>query len=186
MIAVLSFGIVFFTGDKPLMAVAYMTVAIGLLFPVLHDLHLLEKPEGQSLLVLGGIGEISSLAGLTIVSLYYQYGISTKALLNFSGLILFIVAILFITTLFRLAVWWFPNMSRGLTTTGTASEIGIRANFVIMFVFVTGAVYMGGIEAIIGAFIGGMIFSLLFKSKEDIQDIFSGGLGMAFLFQFFL
>ncbi len=65
------------------MAVAYMTVAIGLLFPVLHDLHLLEKPEGQSLLVLGGIGEISSLAGLTIVSLYYQYGISTKALLNF-------------------------------------------------------------------------------------------------------
>jgi Kef-type K+ transport system membrane component KefB len=52
-----------------------------------------------------------------------------------------------------------------------------------MFIFVAGAVLIG-IEPIIGAFIGGMLFSLLFKAKHDIQEIFSG-VGNGFLIPIF-
>jgi Kef-type K+ transport system membrane component KefB len=183
LVAVFSILSVAFLGQKPIMAVAYMTVAIGLLYPVLQELNLLEKPEGQSLLVLGGLGEIFSLVGLTLISLYHQYGVGTKALLHFSGLLAFIVAIYAVTRLFHLLVWWYPKVSNMVTTTGTASEMGIRANFVIMFIFVAGAVLIG-IEPIIGAFIGGMLFSLLFKAKHDIQEIFSG-VGNGFLIPIF-
>lgn len=169
--------------QPPLMAVAYMTVAIGLLFPVLQDLNMLDKPDGQSLLVMGGIGEVFSLAGLTIVSLYYQYGLGTKAFIHFSWLILFILAIFILTRAFNLLVWWYPKISRMITTTGTASEMGIRANFVNMFIFVAGAVLIG-IEPIIGAFIGGILFSLLFNKKHDIQEVFSG-VGNGFLIPIF-
>jgi Kef-type K+ transport system membrane component KefB len=61
--------------------------------------------------------------------------------------------------------------------------MGIRANFVNMFIFVAGAVLIG-VEPIIGAFIGGLIFSLLFKTKHDIQEVFSG-VGNGFLIPIF-
>jgi len=183
LVAVLSVTAVLILGQSPLMAVAYMTVAIGLLFPVLQDLKLLDKPEGQSLLVLGGIGEVFSLVGLTLVSLYYQYGLGAEAALHFSYLIIFIISIFAVTKVFNLLVWWYPRISSMITTTGTASEMGIRANFVNMFIFVAGAVLIG-VEPIIGAFIGGLIFSLLFKTKHDIQEVFSG-VGNGFLIPIF-
>ncbi|ADD68705.1 sodium/hydrogen exchanger [Denitrovibrio acetiphilus DSM 12809] len=182
-IAALSMSISTTLGQKPIMGVAYMTVAIGLLYPVLQDLKLLDKPEGQSLLVLGGIGEIFSLAGLTFMSLYYQYGVGTQALMHLLGLIAFVLTIYAFSKLFHLLIWWYPRISNVLTTTGTASEMGIRANFVNMFIFVAGAALIG-IEPIIGAFIGGMLFSLLFRSKHDIQEIFSG-VGNGFLIPIF-
>lgn len=183
LVAFFSILTVIILDQKPLMAIAYMTVAIGLLFPVLHDLKILEKPEGQSLLVLGGIGEFFSLIGLTLVSLYYQYGVSAKAMVHFSGLILFVVSIYAATKLFHLLLWWFPRISNVITSTGTASELGIRANFANMFIFVAGSVFIG-VEPIIGAFIGGMLFSLIFHSKGEIQDIFSG-VGNGFLIPIF-
>jgi len=183
LVAFFSVVAVFILGQKPIMAVAYMTVAIGLLFPVLQDLNLLDKPEGQSLLVLGGLGEIFALVGLTLVSLYYQYGVGIEAVVHFSWLILFIISIYAITKVFNLLVWWFPRISGMITSTGTASEMGIRANFVNMFIFVAGAVIIG-VEPIIGAFIGGLLFSLLFKTKHDIQEIFSG-VGNGFLIPIF-
>ncbi|MGD9806988.1 MAG: cation:proton antiporter [Deferribacterales bacterium] len=183
LVAVLSVTAVLILGQSPLMAVAYMTIAIGLLFPVLQDLNLLDKPEGQSLLVLGGIGEVFSLVGLTLVSLYYQYGLGAEAMLHFSYLIMFVISIFALTKVFNLLVWWYPRISSMITTTGTASEMGIRANFVNMFIFVAGAVLIG-VEPIIGAFIGGLIFSLLFKTKHDIQEVFSG-VGNGFLIPIF-
>lgn len=183
LIALFSGIAVVILGQSPLMGVAYMTVALGLLFPVLQDLNMTEKPEGQSLLVLGGIGEVYALVGLTVVSLYYEYGVGTQALIHFSYLIGFVISIFVLTKVFNLLVWWYPRISRMLTTTGTSSELGIRANFVNMFIFVAGAVLIG-VEPIIGAFIGGMLFSLLFKTKHDIQEVFSG-VGNGFLIPIF-
>ncbi|MGE4497621.1 MAG: cation:proton antiporter [Deferribacterales bacterium] len=170
-------------GNEPIMAVAYMTVAIGLLFPVLQDTGLISTKEGQALLVIGGIGEVFSLLGLTFAVLYYRYGVTLEAGIHVLKIGAFIFFVYAVTKLLRLMIWWFPKIAVIFTTTGNLSEMGIRANFVNMFVFVAAAAFMN-IEPIVGAFIGGMLFSMLFFAKEDIVEIFSG-VGNGFLIPVF-
>ncbi len=183
LIVIFSLIITGLMGDEPIMAVAYMTVAIGLLFPVLQDTGLISTKEGQALLVIGGIGEVFSLLGLTFAVLYYRYGITVEAGLHALKICAFIFFVYAVTKLLRLVIWWFPKLAAVFTTTGNLSEMGIRANFVNMFVFVAAAAFMN-IEPIVGAFIGGMLFSMLFFAKEDIMEIFSG-VGNGFLIPVF-
>jgi len=52
-------------------------------------------------------------------------------------------------------------------------ESSIRANFVNMFIFV-GLAGLLDMELIVGAFLGGMAFALIFKQREEVQRKISG------------
>ena len=157
--------------------------SIGLLFPILSELDMMETKLGKELLILGSIGEVFSLLALTAFTVVYNYGISYGGLLHIFKLMAFCVVAFFTLKLLQLFTWWFPSKLSFMAKTGVSSETGLRGNFLNMLVFVALAAFLN-IEVIIGAFIGGMLFASVFKEREKIQEGFEM-IGHGFLIPIF-
>ncbi|MCK5058078.1 MAG: cation:proton antiporter [Candidatus Aminicenantes bacterium] len=183
LVVVFSFAIMAFYQQPPIFALIYLTTAVGLLFPVLKESGIIESDTGQRLLIIGGIGEVVSLVSLTVFILYYRFGFSMASLLHLGQLAAFALIAYIIYRLFRLLVWWFPGLICPFIKTDDPLESGIRANFVNMFVFVALAALLN-MELIVGAFLGGMAFALIFKEREKIQEKV-GGIAYGFLIPVF-
>ena len=181
--ALLSVAVAGYFGQPPIFALVYLTTAVGLLFPVLKETGILESDTGQRLLIIGSIGEVVSLISLTIFILYYRYGFSSESLFHLGQLAGFVAAAYILNKLFRLVVWWFPGLVRPFLQTGDSVESGIRANFVNMFLFVALAA-LADMELIVGAFLGGAAFALVFKEREHVREKI-GGMAYGFLIPVF-
>lgn len=183
MIVILSLGSAMFFKQPPIYALIYLTTAVGLLFPVLKETGILDDDTGQTLLIIGSIGEVVSLFAFTFFILYYRFGFTMNSLFHLLQLAAFVVGAYIIYKIFTLVVWWFPGMVGSFVKTGDASESGIRANFANMFTFVALAALLD-IELIIGAFLGGMAFGLVFTRRERILERI-GGFAYGFLIPVF-
>ncbi|MCP5105883.1 MAG: cation:proton antiporter [bacterium] len=183
LVVVFSVAIAFYLDQPPIYALVYLTTAVGLLFPVLKETGMIESDMGQRLLIIGSIGEVVSLLLLTLFILYYQHGITTESFIHLGQLAGFVLAVYLIYRLFRLVVWWFPGLVRPFLKTGDPVESGIRANFVNMFFFVALAA-LADMELIVGAFLGGAAFALVFKEREEVRHKI-GGMAYGFLIPVF-
>ncbi len=157
--------------------------SIGLLFPILNELDIMDTTLGKEILILGSIGEVFSLLALTAFTVIYNYGIGYGGLLHIVKLAAFCAAAFFALKFLQLFTWWFPNKLSFMAKTGVSSETGLRGNFLNMLVFVALAAFLN-IEVIIGAFIGGMLFAAVFKETEKIQEGFEM-IGHGFLIPIF-
>jgi Kef-type K+ transport system membrane component KefB len=170
-------------GQPVIFALVYLTTAVGLLFPVLKETGLIRRDAGQSLLIIGSIGEIFSLLFITGFVLYFKFGLSRESFIHLLEVIVFLVVAYMLLKLFQLLIWWYPNLRTLFLTIGDSSESGIRANFVNIFVFVALASLVN-LELIVGAFLGGMLFALVFKEREHIMQRI-GAFGYGFLIPIF-
>lgn len=161
-----SFGIIFFTSG------------IGLLFPVLRDTDLIKTDFGQKLLIITMIGEILTLAGLTVFTIISKYGYTIQSARQILYLAVFFIVIYLIMKVLKVALWWKPNLQSVFVEVGNPTETGMRANFVILFAFVAFAAVLE-IEFVVGAFVGGMMFALVFAGRDGVLDKL-GGVGYGF------
>jgi Kef-type K+ transport system membrane component KefB len=160
----------FFNISISIMMIACMT-AIGLLFPILSANNTIDTPIGKTLLIIGSIGEIISLVIITVITIYYRYGIGFKSLNHFAQIVGFcLFAFIFLKTL-KLFSWWYPNVTLKMVSSNNTAETGMRTNFLNMLLFVALASFLN-IEIIIGSFIGGILYSTILKEKEDIREAF--------------
>jgi len=173
LVVLLSFLLTSYFQQAPIYTLIYLTTAIGLLYPVLKETGVMDKDIGQKLLIIGSIGEVVSLVALTVFILYHQFGISIEFAVHLGQLAAFLIGAYILYRLFRLLVWWFPWLVRPFLKSSDPTESSIRANFVNMFVFV-GLAALLEMELIVGAFLGGMAFALIFKKREEIQHKISG------------
>ncbi len=178
-----SVGMAWVIGMPPFFALIIMCTAIGLLFSVLKDLDIVKTGLGQMLILLGAIGEVLTLAGITLVSLFATAGSTENTIRHIIGIAIFIASIFFVMRLLKLFLWWYPEMKRFFMSVGNPSEIGIRANLANMFLFATIAVFVD-MEAILGAFLGGVIFARLFADREEMLERLSS-FGYGFLIPLF-
>lgn len=173
LVAVYSFLLTAYFQQASIYVLIYLTTAVGLLYPVLKETGMLGKDFGQKLLIIGSIGEVVSLVALTIFILYYRFGFSLESALHLGQLAAFLFGAYIIYRLFRLLVWWFPWLVRPFLKSRDPMESSIRANFVNLFIFV-GLAGLLDMELIVGAFLGGMAFALIFKQREEVQRKISG------------
>ncbi|SDC14604.1 transporter, CPA2 family [Desulfurella multipotens] len=170
--------------NKPaIYALAFSVTSIGLLYPVLKEHNMINKPFGLKILILGSIGEIMSLFAIIIFNLYFKFGFSLESLIKLTQLAVFVILSILFLRLLRLFLWWFPHLSEIFLKTGNTTETGIRTNFLnlIVFVFLSDIL---GIEPILGAFISGLILSLSLQENENIKTSF-GIIGNGFLIPIF-
>ena len=150
-------------------AIIFFTSGIGLLFPVIRDTGLIKTDFGQKLLIITMTGEILTLAGLTVFTIISKYGYT----INSARQILYL----------KVALWWKPNLQSVFLEVGNSTETGMRANFVILFAFVAFAAVLE-IEFVVGAFVGGMMFALVFAGRDGVLDKL-GGVGYGFFIPIF-
>ncbi len=171
-VIIFSFFITKQMGKPTIFVLAFSVTSIGLLYPLLQELNIINKPFGLKLLIFGSIGEIISLFGIIVFNLYFKFGFSLNALIKLIQLGIFIVLSILFLKLLKLFLWWFPHLSEIFLKTGNITETGIRTNFLNLIVFVFLSSFLG-IEPILGAFISGLILSLSLQENENIKRSFS-------------
>ncbi len=164
-------------------AIIFFTSGIGLLFPVLKDTGLIKTDFGQKLLIITMIGEILTLAGLTVLTIISKYSFTIDSVRQILYLAVFFLVIYFIMKILKVMLWWRPDLQSIFLEVGNPTETGMRANFVILFAFVAFAAIFK-IEFVVGAFVGGLMFALVFAGRDGVLDKL-GGVGYGFFIPIF-
>jgi monovalent cation:H+ antiporter-2, CPA2 family len=150
-----------------LMTLIISTISLGVVVPTLKDAHLMKTNIGQIILLVAVIADLATMILLAVfVSLYDTGGGNTWLLL-----VLFAagVALYFIGRSFKNRT--FINA----LSTGT-TQIGTRAVFALIILLVAISETVGA-ENILGAFLAGVLVSLLAPDQEMVHKLDSFGYG---------
>ena len=156
-----------FIDNAFLMTLIISTISLGVVVPTLKEAHLMKTVIGQIILLVAVIADLVTMILLAIFVSLYEAGHGNTWLL----LILFAAGVILYFVGKR-----FKNRSiiESLST-GTV-QIGIRAVFTLIIVLV-GLSETVGAENILGAFLAGVLVSLLSPNQELVHKLDSFGYG---------
>lgn len=150
-----------------LMTLIISTISLGVVVPTLKDAHLMKTNIGQIILLVAVIADLATMILLAVFVSLYDGGEGNTWLL----LVLFAagVALYFVGKVFKNRT--FINA----LSTGT-TQIGTRAVFALIILLVAISETVGA-ENILGAFLAGVLVSLLAPDQEMVHKLDSFGYG---------
>lgn len=131
----------------------FSTTSLGIVVPILKENKLIKEPIGQTILMAALIADFATMFMIPIVMFLVHAEGSTKLL---TSLIVFVVFALLYFVGKR-----FFKLDFDSNPTYESSQIKIRAAFALILIFVSLAEFTD-VEIILGAFLAGILFSLLF------------------------
>ena len=153
----------------PFYVVVLSATSIGLGVVVLRETGLSTKPVGQTVLLVGALGEFITLVAMTIYNVYKNVGLQAELGLEVGKLIfLFVVGALFLRFL-KAWTWWHPGFFVRVFARHDHSEVGVRAAVAACLSFVALAVFLK-IDPILGAFIAGAVARMVFRDVEVLEE----------------
>ena len=134
-------------------------------------------------LIAGVIGEIVSIAALTIFDVASITGFSLELLIKIGYLVLFIFVIYILYRFLHLLFWWFPEFKHILMPKDNTSDQDIRLSMSLFFILIAVMLSLG-LELALGAFIAGVAISAFFHHEKELEAKMSS-LGFGFLVPLF-
>ncbi|WP_345993111.1 cation:proton antiporter [Sulfurimonas sp. HSL-1716] len=131
----------------------------------------------------GGIGEVVSIALLTLVSAALEYGNGMGLFKALLALVLFLLFMLFLFRSLQLLFWWFPEVSVALMPHNDNKEQDIRLSMGIFFILVAVMLYLD-LELAFGAFLAGIFIPTFFEHKDELPEKLAS-FGFGFLIPIF-
>ena len=187
LIAALPFAVMPFlfvrAGHPFYLGIAVSVLSAGIVIPVLKESELLHTDWGRDAIGIALTGELLSILALTAMDFYHTHGLTFMAVAAAGKLLLlFLLAALFLRLLYILA-WWNPERVERVMESEDPVEEGIRAVVAVAF---AGALIATatGVEAILGSFMAGLIFSFVFKTKGRFEEKINA-VGFGFFTPFF-
>lgn len=156
-------------GYEPFMTLVLATTSVGLVVPTLRSTRRMATRLGQYILISALLADFLTLVLVAMLALIQRHGV-TLDLLKMPALFL---AIALVLRGLRLAVWWYPERFRRLFTSDDPEELGIRASLAMMLMFV-GLSMSLDVEPILGAFLAGTVFALVFRSRGTLEHQLNG------------
>ena len=153
-------------------------ISIGLLAP-LSKQYGKEAVWLQTTFIVGVIGEIISIAALTVLDAASTVGFGRELIQEITYLLLFIAGIYLLYRLLHLLFWWYPELKKTLMPRLGTSEQDIRLAIALFFILVA-VMLMLHLELALGAFIAGVAISAFFHHERDLEEKLSS-LGFGFL-----
>ncbi|WP_044337672.1 monovalent cation:proton antiporter family protein [Rossellomorea aquimaris] len=150
-----------------LMTLIISTISLGVVVPTLKEAHIMKTAIGQIILLVAVIADLVTMILLAVFVSLYGEGHGNMWLL----LILFGVGVL----LYFLAKRLKNNSFIKSLSTGTV-QIGTRAVFTLIILLVAVSETVGA-ENILGAFLAGVLVSLLAPNQEMVHKLDSFGYG---------
>ncbi len=145
------------------------TTSVGLVVPTLRNTRRSATRLGQSILISALLADFMTLIGVTVFALIHDHGFGWRVM-NIPAL--FVITAIMLGILKR-TVWWHPEWFERLFSSNDPSELGIRASLALMFVIV-GLSYALEVEPILGAFLAGTVFALVFRHRGSLEQQLSG------------
>lgn len=163
----LALGLVTLLGQPPIVVLLVGALSVSLLLVVLREAGLAHSEFGQTLLVVGAIGEFFSILTVTGYDLVGHYGLNWLlglAALKLAGLL---VAGYLALRALSLAAMRQPTRFRRLFMPRDPSELGVRAALAFMLCFAAIAVLLR-VEQILATFIAGLVCSYAFRGQHVV------------------
>ena len=134
-------------------------------------------------IAIGSLGEVVSIAVLTIFSAAMEFGIGTKFYQTLTILVIFLLLILGIFKLLQVLFWWYPELKTTLMPKIDNEEQDIRLSMALFFTFIAIMLYLH-LEVAFGAFIAGIFIATFFEHKRSLPHKLSA-FGFGFLVPIF-
>lgn len=159
-----------------LMALILSTTSLGIVVPVLKEKNLLTSGYGQTILLAALIADFVTMVLITVFVTFYTIGFTYHVLLVF---ILFIAFYLF----YQAGVKVTSNKLFKDFAHAT-SQLEVRGSFALILIFIALAQQLGT-EIILGAFLAGLIVSLISESDSSILNMKLDAIGYGFFVPIF-
>lgn len=183
LIFVLSLGVTWVL-DLPLfLFLAFGAISVGLVLVTLSEAGLSKTPVGQTVIFVGSLGEFVTIVLVTGFGLAYEHGFGWLLVWELGQLGGILVAAYLLLVVLRTLIWWRPAAFARVVAARDPSEIGVRAGMAMMLIFVAFAALIG-VEAILGAFVAGALFSFVFRDKGILETKMSS-IGFGFFVPIF-
>ncbi|MCO4845597.1 MAG: cation:proton antiporter [Sulfurovum sp.] len=133
--------------------------------------------------IAGVLGEILSIAALTIFDAAITTGFNINLVLKIGYLLLFIFVIYILYKMFNLLFWWYPELKSTLVPKIDTSAQDIRLSMALFFILIAVMLSLD-LEVALGAFIAGIAISAFFHHEKELEEKMSS-LGFGFLVPLF-
>lgn len=156
-----------FVDDVLLMVIIISTISLGVVVPTLKEMNIMRTTIGQFILLVAVLADLFTMVLLTIYG-----GINGEG----GGSIWLSTILIVFTAIFYLLGSVFKRLNFMQRLMGGTTQIGIRAIFALIILLVALAEGVGA-EYILGAFLAGVVVSLLKPDEEIIHTLDSFGYG---------
>lgn len=153
--------------DVLLMIIIISTISLGVVVPTLKEMNIMRTTIGQFILLVAVLADLVTMLLLTVYDAINGHGGSTIWLTG--------ILIVF-TIIFYILGGVFKRMSFLQKLMDGTTQIGIRAVFALIILLVALAEGVGA-EYILGAFLAGVVVSLLNPDEEMVEKLDSFGYG---------
>ena len=133
--------------------------------------------------IAGVLGEILSIAALTVFDAAITTGSPVDLILKVGYLLLFIFVIYILYKMFNLLFWWYPELKSTLVPKLDTSAQDIRLSMALFFILIAVMLSLE-LEVALGAFIAGIAISAFFHHEKELEEKMSS-LGFGFLVPLF-
>jgi len=157
-------------------------ISIGLLAS-LSRIYGKEQPWLRLAFVVGVLGEIVSIAALTILDAASTIGFGWELVGKMTYLLLFMIVIFLLYRFLHLLFWWYPELKTALMPKLDASDQDIRLAISLFFILIAVMLSLK-LELALGAFIAGVAISAFFHHEKKLEEKMSS-LGFGFLVPLF-
>jgi Kef-type K+ transport system membrane component KefB len=128
-----------------------------------------KKPWLELSMTVGAIGEVVSIAILTITSAALESGVGVGLFKTILSLSLFLFFMFFLFRAMQLLFWWYPKISTLLMPHEDNQEQDIRLSMGIFFLLIGAMLYLH-LELAFGAFLAGIFIPTFFKHKHELPE----------------
>ncbi|MDU9871882.1 monovalent cation:proton antiporter family protein [Staphylococcus aureus] len=153
--------------DVLLMVIIISTISLGVVVPTLKEMNIMRTTIGQFILLVAVLADLVTMILLTVYGAINGRGGSTIWLI---GILVVFTAISYILGVQFKRMSFLQKLMDGTT------QIGIRAVFALIILLVALAEGVGA-ENILGAFLAGVVVSLLNPDEEMVEKLDSFGYG---------
>ncbi|HGZ8907253.1 TPA: cation:proton antiporter [Staphylococcus aureus] len=153
--------------DVLLMVIIISTISLGVVVPTLKEMNIMRTTIGQFILLVAVLADLVTMILLTVYGAINGQGGSTIWLI---GILVVFTAISYILGVQFKRMSFLQKLMDGTT------QIGIRAVFALIILLVALAEGVGA-ENILGAFLAGVVVSLLNLDEEMVEKLDSFGYG---------
>jgi Kef-type K+ transport system membrane component KefB len=157
--------------DLRLLALSLTASSLGVMVPVLRDAREVDTEFGQLAIMAGSVGEFAALLLLTVL-----FSADPEPTWEQVAYVLALGAAAVIGALGLRWMWRSPWLRRALLDTDqSTSQLRVRGGFVVLLVF-TALAHQFGVDALLGAFIGGVVLNIADSDDRPTQERYQGKL----------
>ena len=141
------------------------------------------QPWIRLAIIAGVLGEMLSIAALTIFDAASTTGFTIELVIKIGYLTLFLLAVYLLYRSLHLLFWWFPELKSILVPKFDTSDQDVRLSMALFFIMIAVMLYLR-LELALGAFIAGVAISAFFHHEKKLEEKMSS-LGFGFLVPLF-